>query len=90
MSTEDRAPAAALARVIISTGDLQRALAIYRDVLGYHGDVTGDVATLSNGSASAIMLHRRPTTPSDAAVAAAFTVDDLDAVVRAWEAAGVR
>lgn len=88
MTNEGVAPAAALARVIISTGDLERSLAIYRDVLGYAGRVTGDVAMLSNGSASAIMLHQRPTVSSDTAVAAAFTVVDLDAVVRSWEGAG--
>ena len=88
MSTGNAAPAAELTRLIISTRDLERAMAIYSGVLGFDGAATGEVAMLRNGAGAAIMLHQRPTVPSDTAVAAAFTVDDLDVVVGSWQAAG--
>lgn len=77
-----------LIRIIVSTGDLESALRLYRDVLGLTGTATGETAMLQAGSGPAVMLHQRPATPSDTAVAAAFRVDDLDRIVRAWAESG--
>ncbi|HEY9291562.1 MAG TPA: VOC family protein [Microlunatus sp.] len=81
-------PAAAVTRVIISTSDLTRALRLYRDVLGFAGEPSGETAMLGRPGSVMVMLHQRATDPSDAAVAAAFSVDDLDQTVSAWTAAG--
>ena len=88
MSARTTQSGSLLSRVIISTNDLERSLGIYRDVLGYQGDPTGDVAMLTNGSGPSVMLHQRPATPSDTAVAAAFVVADLDRTIEGWTSAG--
>ena len=80
--------AATVVRVIISTADLTRALSLYRDVLGFAGELRGETAMLGASGSAMVMLHQRPVVPSDAAVAAAFEVDDLDRTVSAWMAAG--
>ncbi|MFI1988650.1 VOC family protein [Actinoplanes sp. NPDC020271] len=79
-----------LQRVIVSVGDLDRALRLYRDVLGLGVTArSGDLARLDvPGSSTELMLHQRPPTPGPAGVAISFRVGDVDAVTAAAEKAG--
>lgn len=77
-----------LARIIVSVTDLDRALAFYEGILGLEVFFSaGGVARLRSGTLE-VMLHERPATPSDTAVAASFAVDDVDAVTDAAASAG--
>ncbi|MFF5288235.1 VOC family protein [Paractinoplanes globisporus] len=74
-------------RIIVSVADLDRALALYRDALGFAETYrSGDIVTLAGPLE--LMLHQRPPTPGPAAVAVSFVVDDVDAVTAAAEKAG--
>lgn len=82
---------AGIARIIVSVENLDRALALYRDVLGL--EVTrqfGELAWLSTREGVEVMLHERPTIASEASVSIGFVIDGLDAVVESWTAAGGR
>ena len=80
---------AALHRVIVSASDLGSSLALYEGVLGLPVERRGDgFAWLRTADGIELMLHERPSTPSDAAVAVAFAVPGLDDVVARWVAAG--
>ncbi|WP_394551972.1 VOC family protein [Agromyces sp. MMS24-JH15] len=78
-----------LRRVIVSTEDLDRATAFYGDLLGL-GVITrtDDFATLRLGPNQELLLHRRPTSPSDTAVAIGLSVAGLPARVDRWRAMG--
>ncbi|MEV0716015.1 VOC family protein [Asanoa sp. NPDC050611] len=77
-----------LSRVVVSTASLPRALSFYGDLLGLPSVPAGPgLATLDAGGTS-VLLHERPSVPSDTAVAASFVVVDLDALVARWQAAG--
>lgn len=80
-----------IARLIVSVENLDRALALYRDVLEL--EVTrrfDELAWLSTNDRVEIMLHERPTIASMAAVSVGFVVDGLDAVVEDWTTHGGR
>lgn len=78
---------ARVVRVIVSVADLDRALALYRDVLGLDGPAGGGFAHLALGDVD-LMLHERESVPSDLAVAVGIGVGDVDAVTAAWVAGG--
>lgn len=89
--TEGRASSTGIARLIVSVEQLDRALDFYRNVLGLDLDRQyGEFAWLSSEEGIEIMLHERPTTASETAVAIGFVVDDLDGVVAAWASGGGR
>ena len=77
-----------LSRVVVSVQDLTRALALYRDVLDLPAVLAPGFASLETGNGVAMLLHERPSTPSDTAVAASFTVADLDGVCARWARGG--
>ncbi|AEA28292.1 VOC family protein [Pseudonocardia benzenivorans] len=78
-----------LARAIVSVADLDAALRFYRDVLGLPVVAPApDVAMLALPGGTDLMLHQRPSRPSDAGVALSFAVDDVDATVDAAVSAG--
>jgi catechol 2,3-dioxygenase-like lactoylglutathione lyase family enzyme len=81
-----------LARITVSVGDLDRALALYRDALGLvEQDRQGDVVMLAiAGGGAQVLLHRRAPQPSMAGVAASLLVDDVDDETAAAVAAGAR
>lgn len=76
-----------LRRVIVSTADLTRSLAFYRDVLGLAGEVAAPFARLTAGDIE-VMLHERPAVASDTSVSACFAIPDLDGTVARWSAGG--
>jgi catechol 2,3-dioxygenase-like lactoylglutathione lyase family enzyme len=78
----------ALTRVIVSVSDLAASLAFYREVVGLPGDGRDGFGMLTAAPGVELMLHERPATPSDTAVAPSFEVGDVDAAVSAWEARG--
>jgi predicted enzyme related to lactoylglutathione lyase len=80
---------AALARIIVSVASLENALPLYERVLDlkrtreYPG-----VVGLALARGVELMLHERPPTGGDFAVAPAFRVADVDAATRAAVEAG--
>lgn len=77
-----------LSRVVVSVDDLDRSLVLYGEVLGLSAHRRAEVATLQAANGVDVLLHQRPSTASDTAVAATFTVDDLDAVCAGWSRHG--
>ena len=79
-----------LQRIIVSVAELDRALAFYRDALGFTDKYrAGEVTMLAlPGTAIELLLHERPPTPGPAGVTASFVVDDVDATTAAAERAG--
>jgi catechol 2,3-dioxygenase-like lactoylglutathione lyase family enzyme len=75
---------AALSRVVISVQDIERSLAFYRDALSLPAVVTRGFASVQAGNGIELLLHERASAPSDTAVAASFTVADLDGVCAQW------
>jgi predicted enzyme related to lactoylglutathione lyase len=78
-------------RLIVSVEHLERALPLYRDVLGL--ELTrrhGELAWLATNDGLEIMLHERATIASENALSIGFVVDDLDAVVAGWAERGGR
>lgn len=70
-----------LARLIVSVSELDTSLAFYAGVLGLTlTSRQGDFATLAIGQGMQLGLHERGAEPSDLAVAAGFTVVDLDQI----------
>lgn len=81
--------AALLHRVIVSSSSLADALPLYGGALGLPLERrTEGLAWLRSGDGIEIMLHERPAAASDAAVAVAFSVPELDSVVARWTEAG--
>ncbi|GIE95174.1 VOC family protein [Paractinoplanes rishiriensis] len=79
-----------LRRIIVSVAELDPALHLYRDALGFVEQYrAGDVVMLQvpDGDLQ-LLLHQRPPTPGMAGVAAALLVDDVDAMTAAAERAG--
>jgi catechol 2,3-dioxygenase-like lactoylglutathione lyase family enzyme len=75
-----------LRRIIVSVADLDRALALYRDALGFQEKYRADdIVALGEPE---LLLHRRTPTPGLAGVAASYLVDDVDAATAAAEKAG--
>ena len=78
-----------LRRVIVSTEDLDRATVFYADVLGLAvASRDRDFAVLGLGPGQELLLHRRPTVPSDTAVAVGLLVEGLSARVERWREMG--
>jgi predicted enzyme related to lactoylglutathione lyase len=87
--TGDPAGAPPLLRVIVSVGSLPDALRFYRDVVGLPVVRSSErFGWLSTGEGVEVLLHERPATPSDAAVALTFGVPDVDDAVVRWTAEG--
>ncbi|UOQ89392.1 VOC family protein [Agromyces endophyticus] len=76
-----------LHRVIVSVESAEAALAFYRDLLGLTVHAGGGITRLSDGAVE-ILLHERPSRPSDLGIALSFRVDDLDATCATWRRAG--
>jgi catechol 2,3-dioxygenase-like lactoylglutathione lyase family enzyme len=80
-----------LRRIIVSVAELDRALAFYRDALGFDEKYqVGDVVMLvvPGSGDQELLLHRRPPTPGLAGVAVSLLVDDVDAMTAAAVRAG--
>lgn len=81
-----------LRRVIVSVAEIDRALGLYRDALGFAEKYRAGEAVMlgvPDGDLE-VLLHQRPPTPGLAGVAASYLVDDVDAVAAAAESAGAR
>jgi catechol 2,3-dioxygenase-like lactoylglutathione lyase family enzyme len=80
-----------LRRVIVSVADLEPALGLYRDALGFAENYrSDDIVSLGAAGGLELMLHRRPPTPGLAGVAVSYLVDDVDAVTAAAAKAGAQ
>jgi len=76
---------ASISRLVVSVSALGPALAFYQELLGLRlTRSAGDLAWLVTADGIEVMLHERPATPSDTAVALSFAVPDLDGTVGAW------
>jgi len=81
----------ALAQATVPAENIDRAIRFYGETLGLkrvEGPPEG-AAVFEAGQGSSILIYERPRTKADH-TAITFTVDDLDAVVDALEAKGVR
>lgn len=79
-----------LRRIIVSVAEIDRALGLYRDALGFTEKYRAGEAVMlgvPDGDLE-LLLHRRPPTPGLAGVAASYLVDDVDEVTAAAEKAG--
>lgn len=80
---------ASISRLVVSVTALDPALAFYEGLVGLRRTASADeLAWLATADGVEIMLHERPATPSDTAVALGLAVPDLDGVVGAWAARG--
>lgn len=79
---------ACLVRVVVSVGDLERALGFYRDLLGLEPVLRPGFARLPLNDRVEVLLHERPSSPSDTAVAVSFGVSGLDERCVRWEQRG--
>jgi len=87
VSTPTSTPA--LARIIVSTSDLERAVAFYAELVGLELTRRSDpFAWLHTADGVELMLHERDTTPSRASVSVGLVIAELDATVARWQAAG--
>ena len=69
-----------LSRLTVSVADLDRALPLYEGVLGLERRYAfAGLVMLATADGIEVLLHERPPTPGDAAVAASFRVVDVDA-----------
>ncbi|CAM3869499.1 VOC family protein [Tsukamurella ocularis] len=81
--------AASISRLVVSVAALGRALAFYEGLLGLRlARSAGELAWLVTADGIEVMLHERPATPSDTAVALGLIVPDLDDTVGTWAARG--
>jgi predicted enzyme related to lactoylglutathione lyase len=82
-------PTVTLRRIIVSVTSLERALAVYGDALGLEvARSAPGFAWLTSTDGVELMLHERPATASDTAVAVGFSTTALDDAVERWVAAG--
>ncbi|CAM3073475.1 VOC family protein [Tsukamurella hominis] len=80
---------ASISRLVVSVSELDAALAFYEGLVGLRRTAAaGELAWLATADGVEIMLHERPATPSDTAVALGFAVADLDGTVATWSARG--
>lgn len=78
-----------LNRVVVSVSVLETSLRFYRDLLGLEASTAEGFARLPlNGGDVELLLHQRPSEPSDLAVALSFAIPELDAVCATWVAQG--
>lgn len=73
----------ALARIVVSVSDLDRSLAFYEGVLGFHVTWRGDAVVRLRSGDLELMLHQREVLASERAVAVSFSVDDVDSATDA-------
>jgi len=70
----------ALSRFTISVAELDRSLPLYENVLGLtRRYALPGLVMLATSNDVEVLLHERPPTPGDAAIAPSFRVDDADA-----------
>ena len=70
----------ALSRFTISVAELDRSLPLYENVLGLtRRYALPGLVMLATSNDVELLLHERPPTPGDAAIAPTFRVDDVDA-----------
>ena len=80
---------AALARIVISVASLEKALALYEDVLDLRRiRESPGLVGLALARDVELILHERPPTPGDAGVAPTFRVANVDATVAAATGVG--
>ena len=80
---------ASISRLVVSVSALDPALAFYEGLLGLRRTAdAGELVWLATADGIEVMLHERPATPSDTAVALGFAVADLDSTVATWSARG--
>ena len=85
----DLMPSASLLRIIVSTEDLERACALYRDLLGLEvRQRQEEFVRLGLPGGQELLLHHRSVERGDSAVAAGFNVTDVRALVNRWRDAG--
>jgi uncharacterized glyoxalase superfamily protein PhnB len=79
-----------LRRVIVSVADLDSALSLYRDALGFTEKYRTDEVVMLGSAAGGfeLLLHQRPPTPGLAGVSVSYLVDDVDAATAAARKAG--
>jgi catechol 2,3-dioxygenase-like lactoylglutathione lyase family enzyme len=78
-----------LQRIVISVSSIDDALAFYRGVLGLRiANRSPGFAWLASADQVELMLHERPTSPSDLAVAVGFAIPALDDALARWSEAG--
>lgn len=77
-----------IVRVIVSVSDLPRALEFYRDLLGLEPAEVPGFARALLGNGVELLLHERPSVPSDTAVAVSLGVTGLDDLCARWQASG--
>jgi predicted enzyme related to lactoylglutathione lyase len=83
----DSAPV--LHRIVLSASSLAGAVDLYGGALGLAVERTADgFAWLRTADGVELMVHERPATASDAAVAVTFALAGLDAAVERWTSAG--
>lgn len=75
-----------LYRIIVSVRATEASLRFYRDLLGLPVEPRGVMTRLGDGPVE-LLLHERPSQPSDLSVALSFRVEDVDRVCAAWQAA---
>ncbi|WP_308820100.1 VOC family protein [Pseudonocardia alni] len=83
------AEVAGIQRLVVSVANLERALGLYRGVLGL--EVTArqpELAFLRTSDHVELLLHERPVERGDAAVAIGFSVVGLGSTVDQWVAGG--
>ncbi|MEV5001101.1 VOC family protein [Nocardioides sp. LML1-1-1.1] len=76
-----------LHRVIVSVASTEAALRFYGDLLGLPVERSGPMTRLGDGPVE-VLLHERPTAPSDRAVALSLRVADVDTTSATWARAG--
>lgn len=71
-----------LLRAVVSVDSLERSAPFYSDVVGLEAAWrTDELASFATAGGSELLLHQRPSAPSDTAVALTFALADLDAAV---------
>lgn len=77
-------------RAVVSVDSLERSLPFYTGVIGLEvAWRTDELAACATAGGTELLLHQRPSAPSDAAVALTFGLADLDAAVAQIPAADV-
>lgn len=77
--------------VVLPAKDVAGAKAFYVDKLGLKAtDLPGDMALLSAGGGTMILIYAKPDGTKAEHTVAGFKVDDLDAVMKELEAKGVK
>jgi predicted enzyme related to lactoylglutathione lyase len=79
----------ALASIIVSTSNLEQAVAFYAELVGLElARRSAPFAWLRTADGVELMLHERDTTPSRTSIAIGLVIAELDATVAGWRARG--